>query len=140
MWGESQVVKNDEFVSDTDANMKGKKEEDLVYIEGQNREMIQKEKVDKKNPLMWIIPILIVLLIIPLIVNQFSGGGSEGEEEEESAAIIQETPATGVAAVYFEATSEQELTSEADMAHVVQPIQAMASAAFPSAEALTVIS
>ncbi|MHC0552258.1 hypothetical protein [Salinicoccus sp. CNSTN-B1] len=134
------MVKNDEFISDTDANMKGEREEDLVYIEGQNREMIQREKVDKKNPLMWIIPILIVLLIIPLIVNQFSGGGSEGEEEEESAAIIQETPATGVAAVHFEATSEQELTSEAAMNNVVQSFQGVAATTIASPGALTATS
>ncbi|WP_344702772.1 hypothetical protein [Salinicoccus jeotgali] len=132
--------KKDEHVSDKDVNMKGEREEDLVYIEGQNREMIQRETVNKKNPLMWIIPILIVLLIIPLIVNQFSGGGSEEEDEEESAAIIQEAPATGEAAVHFEATSEQELISEADMASVVQPFQGMISATFPSTGALTATS
>ncbi|MFB9859789.1 hypothetical protein ACFPFV_10315 [Salinicoccus siamensis] len=130
------MVKHDEHMSDKDVNIKGEREEDLVYIEGQNREMIQKEKVDKKNPLMWIIPILIVLLIIPLIVNQFSGGGSEEKEEEESAAIIQEAPATGAAAVHFEATSEQELASEGDMDGVMQAYQDADFATFPSTGAL----
>ncbi|WP_411841919.1 c-type cytochrome [Salinicoccus sp. HZC-1] len=79
----------DKHVSDKDRFMKGQKDEDKTYVDGQNREMIDHTENDKKNPLAWIIPIIIVLLLIPLVIHLVTGNGgvalTGGGEEEESA-------------------------------------------------------
>lgn len=78
----------DKHVSDKDKYMKGLKDKDKAYVDGQNREMIEHTENDKKNPLVWITPIIIVLLLIPLIIHLATGNGgvalTGGSEEEES--------------------------------------------------------
>ena len=78
----------DKHVSDKDKYMEGQKDKDATYVDGQNREMIDHNENDKKNPLAWIIPIIIVLLLIPLVIHLATGNGgvalTGGSEEEES--------------------------------------------------------
>ncbi|GAB3060491.1 hypothetical protein ACFOU0_07070 [Salinicoccus sesuvii] len=104
----------DKRLTHNDSNIKGKREEDKVYIEGQNREMIQQKKVSKKNPLVWIMPIIIVLLIFPLIFQQISDGhdeegnttstdGSEEETEPTDGELVEEDESE---------SSEEESTDE----------------------------
>lgn len=80
----------DKHVSDKDKYMKGQTEEGKTQVDGQNREMIEHKEDDKKNPLVWIVPIIVILLLIPLIIHLATGNGGValtgggGEEEESS--------------------------------------------------------
>ncbi len=93
----------DKHVSDKDKYMKGQKDEDKTYVEGQNREMIEHKEDDKKNPLVWITPIIIILLLIPLVIHlatgnggiPLTGGGEEEESSEESSGGGEESSEEG---------------------------------------------
>lgn len=69
-------------LTDKEKNMENKSDNERTEIDGQPREMIikteQDKKDDKRNPLVWLVPIMIVLLIIPLAIFHFSGQGPEG--------------------------------------------------------------
>jgi|GEM_PF-465996 len=78
----------DKHVSDKDKFMKGQRDEDKTIVDGQNREMIEHKEDDKRNPLIWITPLIILLLLIPLVIHLATGNGgvalTGGGEEEES--------------------------------------------------------
>ncbi len=64
--------KKDQNLTDKEVNMEGVRDEGKTYIDGQGREMIIHSKEDKKkdirNPLVWLIPVMVIILIIPLMI------------------------------------------------------------------------
>ncbi|MFD2829250.1 c-type cytochrome [Corticicoccus populi] len=58
-------------------------EEGRTYVDGQPREIKSKnEKEDHaKNPLVWVIPVMIVILIVPLLIFHLGNDDHEGEDE-----------------------------------------------------------
>ena len=82
---------DNKHLTDKKFYMEGQNKEEKVYIHGQNRNMIERKENDKKNPLAWIIPIIVVVLLVPLVIHLATGnggqpiagdigGGSSGEE------------------------------------------------------------
>ncbi|WP_020006446.1 c-type cytochrome [Salinicoccus albus] len=82
---------DNKHLTDKEFYMEGQNKEEKVYIHGQNRNMIERKENDKKNPLAWIIPIIVVVLLVPLVIHLATGngghpiagdieGGSSGEE------------------------------------------------------------
>lgn len=87
--------KKDRNLTDKEVNMDGVKDKDRTYIDGQGREMIihskEEQKEDVKNPLVWVIPIMVVILIIPLMIFHLGGQGGGGEETADSGAESEES-------------------------------------------------
>ena len=87
--------KKDRNLTDKEANMDGVKDKDRTYIDGQGREMITYSKEEKKedirNPLVWVIPIMVIILIIPLMIFHIGGEGGGGEQTADSGAETEES-------------------------------------------------
>lgn len=75
--------------------MDGVRDKDRTYIDGQGREMItyskKEQKEDVRNPLVWVIPIMVVILIIPLMIFHLGGQGGGGEETADTGAGTEES-------------------------------------------------
>ena len=75
--------------------MEGVRDEGKTYIDGQGREMIIHSKEDKKkdirNPLVWLIPVMVIILIIPLMIFHIGGDGEGGEETADTGAEVGES-------------------------------------------------
>lgn len=94
---------------------KNDNEEGKTYVDGQPREI--KSKNDKednaKNPLVWVIPIMIVILIVPLLIYHLgSGGGAEEDTALDETAETESGGDSGEAA--DSGDSEEESDSEGD--------------------------
>ena len=80
--------KKDRNLTDKEVNMDGD-------IDGQGREMIthskKEQKEDVRNPLVWVIPIMVVILIIPLMIFHLGGEGGGGEQTADSGAESEES-------------------------------------------------
>ncbi|WP_462420888.1 c-type cytochrome [Salinicoccus sp. Marseille-QA3877] len=87
--------KKDRNLTDKEANMDGVRDKDRTYIDGQGREMItyskKEQKEDVRNPLVWVIPIMVVILIIPLMIFHLGGQGGGGEETADTGAGTEES-------------------------------------------------
>src|SRR5690625_4787948 len=87
--------RKDQNLTDKEANMEGVRDESKTYIDGQGREMIIKSKENKKkdirNPVVWIIPIMVITLIIPLMIFHLGGDGEGSEETADTGAGSEET-------------------------------------------------
>ena len=87
--------KKDRNLTDKEVNMDGVRDKDRTYIDGQGREMIihskKEKKEDVRNPLVWVIPIMVVILIIPLMIFHLGGQGGGGEQTAESGAETEES-------------------------------------------------
>ena len=119
--------KKDQNLTDKEVNMEGARDEGKTYIEGQNREMIINSKEDKKkdirNPLVWLIPVMVIILIIPLMIFHIGGDGEGGEETADTGAEVGESgedsdeseePVDGEEGAQEEAVEDEEGTEEAD--------------------------
>lgn len=86
--------KKDQNLTDKEANMDGVKDKDSTYIDGQGREMItyskKEQKEDIRNPLVWVIPIMVIILIIPLMIFHIGGDG-DGEQTADTGAETEES-------------------------------------------------
>lgn len=87
--------KKDRNLTDKEVNMDGVRDKDRTYIDGQGREMItyskKEQKEDVRNPLVWVIPIMVVILIIPLMIFHLGGQGGGGEETADTGAGTEES-------------------------------------------------
>ena len=87
--------KKDQNLTDKEVYMEGAKDKDRTYVDGQNREMIihskKEQKEDVRNPLVWVIPIMVVILIIPLMIFHIGGEGGGGEQTADSGAETEES-------------------------------------------------
>ncbi|SDL03010.1 c-type cytochrome [Lacicoccus qingdaonensis] len=87
--------KKDQNLTDKEVYMEGAKDKDRTYIDGQGREMIihskKEQKEDVRNPLVWVIPIMVVILIIPLMIFHIGGEGGGGEQTADSGAETEES-------------------------------------------------
>lgn len=87
--------KKDQNLTDKDVNMEGVSDKDRTYIDGQNREMIihtkKEKKKDVRNPLVWVIPIMVVILIIPLMIFHIGGEDGTGEQTADTGAETEES-------------------------------------------------
>ncbi|CAM4156937.1 hypothetical protein [Lacicoccus alkaliphilus] len=119
--------KKDQNLTDKEVNMEGVRDEGKTYIEGQGREMIIHSKEDKKedirNPLVWVIPIMVIILIIPLMIFHIGGDGEGGEETADTGAEVGESgddsgeseePVDGEEGAQDQAVEDEEGTGEED--------------------------
>lgn len=87
--------RKDQNLTDKEVNMEGVRDEGKTYIEGQGREMIIHSKEDKKkdirNPLVWLIPVMVIILIIPLMIFHLGGDGEGSEETADTGAGSEES-------------------------------------------------
>lgn len=87
--------KKDQNLTDKEVNMDGVKDKDRTYIDGQGREMIihskKEKKEDVRNPLVWVVPIMVIILIIPLMIFHIGGDGGGGEQTADSGAESEES-------------------------------------------------
>lgn len=107
--------KKDQNLTDKEVNMDGVRDKDRTYIEGQGREMIihpkKEQKEDVRNPLVWVIPIMVVILIIPLMIFHLGGQGGGGEETADSGAETEESSEGSEEESGGEEGSEEEASS-----------------------------
>ncbi len=75
--------------------MEGVRDEGKTYIDGQGREMIihskEEKKEDIRNPLVWVVPLMVVILIIPLLIFHLGGDGEGSEETADTGAGAEES-------------------------------------------------
>ena len=87
--------KKDQNLTDKEVNMEGVRDEGKAYIDGQGREMIIHSKEDRKkdirNPLVWLIPVMVIILIIPLMIFHIGGDGEGSEETADTGAGTEES-------------------------------------------------